>query len=186
MTICYFFFFFFFQAEDGIRDVAVTGVQTCALPISADGVVVEKDLVDRERDVVLGFELHHVVHFLGRDLRDLHLLDDQFPTTDRDRALRGLDARLGNRALDRLDDGARILDGAVRDRVRGQRGRAERGKLVGSSDLAQLESLHRARSDVEGENVRGPAAERHVKHAFSLVNKQYRRHNRTGQYFPTH
>src|SRR5215217_6451963 len=30
------FFFFFFQAEDGIRDIGVTGVQTCALPISAD------------------------------------------------------------------------------------------------------------------------------------------------------
>src|SRR3712207_7312840 len=30
--------FFFFQAEDGIRDIGVTGVQTCALPISsADG-----------------------------------------------------------------------------------------------------------------------------------------------------
>src|SRR5258707_11405838 len=28
-------FFFFFQAEDGIRDIGVTGVQTCALPISA-------------------------------------------------------------------------------------------------------------------------------------------------------
>src|SRR5207302_6910038 len=28
-------FFFFFQAEDGIRDFHVTGVQTCALPISA-------------------------------------------------------------------------------------------------------------------------------------------------------
>src|ERR1017187_2694607 len=27
-----FFFFFFFQAEDGIRDTSVTGVQTCALP----------------------------------------------------------------------------------------------------------------------------------------------------------
>ena len=26
-------FFFFFQAEDGIRDWSVTGVQTCALPI---------------------------------------------------------------------------------------------------------------------------------------------------------
>src|SRR5437762_6527971 len=26
-------FFFFFQAEDGIRDTSVTGVQTCALPI---------------------------------------------------------------------------------------------------------------------------------------------------------
>src|SRR5215207_7226671 len=30
-----FIFFFFFQAEDGIRDPLVTGVQTCALPISA-------------------------------------------------------------------------------------------------------------------------------------------------------
>ena len=29
-----FCFFFFFQAEDGIRDDLVTGVQTCALPIS--------------------------------------------------------------------------------------------------------------------------------------------------------
>src|SRR5256885_12051156 len=32
------FVFFFFQAEDGIRDYKVTGVQTCALPIS-EGVV---------------------------------------------------------------------------------------------------------------------------------------------------
>src|SRR2546427_11075303 len=31
------FFFFFFQAEDGIRDLTVTGVQTCALPISLAG-----------------------------------------------------------------------------------------------------------------------------------------------------
>src|SRR5256884_4273263 len=30
----YLYLKFFFQAEDGIRDVAVTGVQTCALPIS--------------------------------------------------------------------------------------------------------------------------------------------------------
>src|SRR5690606_40926712 len=32
------FFVFFFQAEDGIRDFHVTGVQTCALPISVDAV----------------------------------------------------------------------------------------------------------------------------------------------------
>src|SRR5437762_1140921 len=32
--ILFFYFFFFFQAEDGIRDTSVTGVQTCALPIS--------------------------------------------------------------------------------------------------------------------------------------------------------
>src|SRR2546430_12700887 len=35
--------FFFFQAEDGIRDLTVTGVQTCALPIS---------LASRTRDLV--------------------------------------------------------------------------------------------------------------------------------------
>src|SRR5437762_13188058 len=37
MNISFFIsvFFFFFQAEDGIRDTSVTGVQTCALPISS-------------------------------------------------------------------------------------------------------------------------------------------------------
>src|ERR1041384_2689151 len=33
MRVPHVFFFFFFQAEDGIRDKLVTGVQTCALPI---------------------------------------------------------------------------------------------------------------------------------------------------------
>src|SRR3712207_8129825 len=40
--------YFFFQAEDGIRDIGVTGVQTCALPICrrADGVQVRYLLLD--------------------------------------------------------------------------------------------------------------------------------------------
>src|SRR5256886_6662495 len=33
MSSVYLLIFFFFQAEDGIRDLTVTGVQTCALPI---------------------------------------------------------------------------------------------------------------------------------------------------------
>src|SRR5256886_6103687 len=33
LTLYICIFFFFFQAEDGIRDLTVTGVQTCALPI---------------------------------------------------------------------------------------------------------------------------------------------------------
>src|SRR2546422_243979 len=56
--------FFFFQAEDGIRDVAVIGVQTCALPISlADTVVAAEDLVRRAtaRGVVL--QVGHVERF---------------------------------------------------------------------------------------------------------------------------
>src|SRR2546429_4893253 len=43
--------FFFFQAEDGIRDVAVTGVQTCALPISMarrDPVMFVVSMMDKE------------------------------------------------------------------------------------------------------------------------------------------
>src|SRR2546430_10153112 len=34
LSILFLLLFFFFQAEDGIRDLTVTGVQTCALPIS--------------------------------------------------------------------------------------------------------------------------------------------------------
>src|SRR2546425_1163638 len=42
------FFFFFFQAEDGIRDKLVTGVQTCALPISSNrGRIDDKGAVGR-------------------------------------------------------------------------------------------------------------------------------------------
>src|SRR5689334_14849381 len=36
-SVCLKLFFFFFQAEDGIRDGTVTGVQTCALPIFGRG-----------------------------------------------------------------------------------------------------------------------------------------------------
>src|SRR5690606_7347713 len=37
--LLFFHFFFFFQAEDGIRDFHVTGVQTCALPISESDII---------------------------------------------------------------------------------------------------------------------------------------------------
>src|SRR5690606_40013531 len=40
-SLGYIYLSFFFQAEDGIRDFHVTGVQTCALPISNQGVASE-------------------------------------------------------------------------------------------------------------------------------------------------
>src|SRR5690606_30008645 len=50
---CAFFVFFFFQAEDGIRDFHVTGVQTCALPISVvDGRMVFEVLVPEGAEVM--------------------------------------------------------------------------------------------------------------------------------------
>src|SRR5438105_5911926 len=39
LSVFSYFFFFFFQAEDGIRDPLVTGVQTCALPILTGRIV---------------------------------------------------------------------------------------------------------------------------------------------------
>src|SRR5947209_8169475 len=50
--------FFFFQAEDGIRDIGVTGVQTCALPISGHTAVDERRrLSARVATRVLGGDL---------------------------------------------------------------------------------------------------------------------------------
>src|SRR5437588_3979851 len=46
LVLFFIFFFFFFQAEDGIRDHCVTGVQTCALPIFTLNVT-NADLVAR-------------------------------------------------------------------------------------------------------------------------------------------
>ena len=47
------FVFFFFEAEDGIRDYDVTGVQTCALPISAE-VGVPRRVDDIDPDTLVG------------------------------------------------------------------------------------------------------------------------------------
>src|SRR5260370_10682849 len=44
-------FFFFFQAEDGIRDSSVTGVQTCALPISAAGLAADDAPAGHDIDI---------------------------------------------------------------------------------------------------------------------------------------
>src|SRR5215469_16762270 len=49
----YFFFFFFFQAEDGIRDLYVTGVQTCALPILIRDIFVSPETPQDEADLVV-------------------------------------------------------------------------------------------------------------------------------------
>src|SRR5437764_10550496 len=60
----FFFFFFFFQAEDGIRDTSVTGVQTCALPIYGERLA---DVIDDAE--ILGVGLVTAA-FVGRDHND--------------------------------------------------------------------------------------------------------------------
>src|SRR5688572_31987502 len=51
-------FFFFFQAEDGIRDLTVTGVQTCALPISRK-VHPDPRMLEPFAEEVVHAHLHH-------------------------------------------------------------------------------------------------------------------------------
>src|SRR6266568_3708302 len=66
--------FFFFQAEDGIRDGTVTGVQTCALPISSSNRVVFEavleltGLADCFRATVSSEEVEH-----GKPAPDVYL-----------------------------------------------------------------------------------------------------------------
>ena len=48
----FFFFFFFFQAEDGIRDWSVTGVQMCALPILVNTCAVTAEAVRKARQEI--------------------------------------------------------------------------------------------------------------------------------------
>src|SRR5437016_1814230 len=50
-------FFFFFQAEDGIRDWSVTGVQTCALPISNVFLIATGSAPYRPKDIPFDDEL---------------------------------------------------------------------------------------------------------------------------------
>src|SRR5260370_25329986 len=66
------FIFFFFQAEDGIRDSSVTGVQTCALPISlqSDQQLTRDEiytLLQRARISVDGQRGYHILWRMGVD-----------------------------------------------------------------------------------------------------------------------
>src|SRR3712207_7122415 len=66
-SITFTLFFFFFQAEDGIRDIGVTGVQTCALPISSEDDDASIDLPAGTGRILLA-EDNPVSQFVGRQL----------------------------------------------------------------------------------------------------------------------
>src|SRR5260221_8359341 len=63
------YFFFFFQAEDGIRDHCVTGVQTCALPISMlPGQNRRTCVEDARKQTATSADFFRVEHSRGRSL----------------------------------------------------------------------------------------------------------------------
>src|SRR5215467_107334 len=83
------YFFFFFQAEDGIRDYKVTGVQTCALPISRPGRGTASAMVDMP-GVVAVAEVGIVSGGVLRELRHV-----ERPDGNRAGFLQPLDRRRG-------------------------------------------------------------------------------------------
>src|SRR2546422_6012613 len=62
----------FFQAEDGIRDVAVTGVQTCALPICQNGVKAAYNKVHAKLDTLtnLGYSCAGEIISVGEGVHE--------------------------------------------------------------------------------------------------------------------
>src|SRR3989475_7878553 len=69
--------FFFFQAEDGIRDLTVTGVQTCALPISLADLVVNGVQVTTFGDATVAPNTRITLPGVG-----YVVLNEQLPTGD--------------------------------------------------------------------------------------------------------
>src|SRR3989475_6939608 len=91
-------FFFFFQAEDGIRDLTVTGVQTCALPISLHGQVVDSPDIRAGMAMLLAALAARgdsVIHNIGQIERGYERIDER---------LRALGAR-----IERIDDGGAVM-----------------------------------------------------------------------------
>src|SRR5438874_13374086 len=84
--------FFFFQAEDGIRDLYVTGVQTCALPISASPFGRQLTGVNLERLLALGRSLVEERPLTSAELRPL--LRKRWPKRDEE-SLRSEERRVG-------------------------------------------------------------------------------------------
>src|SRR2546430_11521173 len=63
--------FFFFQAEDGIRDLTVTGVQTCALPIYL------QPLYERAQKMSAGFDSFRIEHVYREQNREADALANE-------------------------------------------------------------------------------------------------------------
>src|SRR6266852_6928284 len=106
--------FFFFQAEDGIRDATVTGVQTCALPISDFFknvgwitlpillVLLATDIAIFRRALLPLRQASEIAQHIGPARTDVRLPVDDIPSE-----VRPLVSAV-NQALDRLDQGFRV------------------------------------------------------------------------------
>src|SRR3712207_9492071 len=92
--------FFFFQAEDGIRDIGVTGVQTCALPISVLQRGCEQERLERRAGLpsrAAAVAADRVVHLRRAEVAAADHRDDA--ALDRKSVVQGKSVDLGGRRI---------------------------------------------------------------------------------------
>src|SRR3989454_10185123 len=142
--------FFFFQAEDGIRDYKVTGVQTCALPICAERQRTLEQLVEGSLDVASLAALREVRGLAQGERHALvpRRLDDRLRSFVR-RGIHGREERVyrharavespGLKLVDRLDRARQLLRLAGQLLVRLADGERVRPDEVAGRELAGLE-----------------------------------------------
>src|SRR3712207_8483145 len=91
--------FFFFQAEDGIRDIGVTGVQTCALPIYPPVRIAALSPASFVRYAELGVNLF--VGLRGTDISELRGFIESYRATWQAAGHRSEERRVGKECRSR-------------------------------------------------------------------------------------
>src|ERR1017187_5852393 len=129
-----YYIFFFFQAEDGIRDTSVTGVQTCALPISSLFASVDRLGIERARLAHLPLAVFQAAEeaalvALMADARTLRLHLDEH----------GIAVAIGGDLLDR-----EAMAGAFALEPQFAAGAAPEGGKTGFDGLAKGRFVHEA------------------------------------------
>jgi hypothetical protein len=120
-------------------------------PILPEDLEVDVDVVDVERDVLLGLPANRLAQLALRHLRQVDALGDHGPPGNADHRLRRLDAALDQRLADRLLHGVRLLDFTALDGPGRHVGDAEASELVPRALGLQLDHLDGARPDVQAD-----------------------------------
>ena len=129
-------------------------VHVPARAAALDDLVVEGDVLDVERDVLLRLPVDGLRELLGAHLREADLLDDDGVAGDAGGHVARLDLVLLEQALDRVDHGPGVHDRAVHDRLGGQRLDPDVQELVLVAALAadlELHRLHGRGADVDAD-----------------------------------